>query len=117
MLVINNNLRHLVITAKMINTIDHASGGRAELGNGAGNLEVDPTVARDALLARRPSGRYDDPETQTRDSILLGSVAEVKEQEDRWTDAGINHFILMTPRPFDRGMMERFAVEVAPAFA
>ena len=245
MLVMNNNLRHPVITAKMINTIDHASGGRAELGIGSGNLplefevhgiewhpfqervdrldealsviralwteepasfsgkyyslhdapmmpkpvqqphppiivggtgertmrvaakhatdynqiapledvkanlakmeavcgemgrdfgemrhsvqlqiklsdskeEVDQTVARGALLARRPSEHYNDPETQTRDSMLLGSVAEVKEQVDRWTDAGINHFILMTPRPFDRGMLERFAAEVAPAFA
>ncbi len=245
MLVMNNNLRHPVITAKMINTIDHASGGRAELGIGAGNLpqefevhgiewhpfhervdrldealsviralwteepasfsgkyyslhdapmmpkpvqqphppiivggtgertmrvaakhatdynqiapledvkanlakmeavcsemgrdfsqmrhsvqlqiklsdskeEVDQTVARGALLARRPSKRYEDPEAQTRDSMLLGSVAAVKEQVDRWTDAGINHFILMTPRPFDRGMLERFAAEVAPAFA
>ncbi len=244
MLVMNNNLRHPVITAKMINTIDHASGGRAELGIGSGNLplefevhgiewhpfqervdrldealsviralwteepasfsgkyyslhdapmmpkpvqqphppiivggtgertmrvaakhatdynqiapledvkanlakmeavcgemgrdfgemrhsvqlqiklsdskeEVDQTVARGALLARRPSKRYEDPEMQTRDSMLLGSVAAVKEQVDRWTDAGINHFILMTPRPFDRGMMERFAAEVAPGF-
>ncbi len=245
MLVMNNNLRHPVITAKMINTIDHASGGRAELGIGAGNLPqefevhgiewhpfhervdrldealsviralwteepasfsgkyyslhdapmmpkpvqqphppiivggtgertmrvaakhatdynqiapledvkanlakmeavcsemgrdfsqmrhsvqlqiklsdskegVDQTVARGALLASRPSKRYKDPETQTRDSMLLGSVAAVKEQVDRWTDAGINHFILMTPRPFDRGMMKRFAAEVAPGFA
>ncbi len=37
MLVLNNNLRHPVITAKMINTIDHASGGRAEMGIGSGN--------------------------------------------------------------------------------
>jgi alkanesulfonate monooxygenase SsuD/methylene tetrahydromethanopterin reductase-like flavin-dependent oxidoreductase (luciferase family) len=245
MLVMNNNLRHPVITAKMITTIDHASGGRAELGIGSGNLpqefkvhgmewhrfqervdrldealsviralwteepanfsgkyyslhdapmmpkpvqqphppiivggtgertmrvaakhatdynqiapledvkanlarmeaicremghdfgrmrhsvqlqiklsdskeEVDQMLTRGALLARKPSKRYHDPETQTRDSMLLGSVAEVKEQLDRWTDAGINHFILMTPRPFDRGMMERFAAEVAPAFA
>ncbi len=34
----NNNFRHPVITAKMINTIDHASGGRAELGIGSGNM-------------------------------------------------------------------------------
>jgi alkanesulfonate monooxygenase SsuD/methylene tetrahydromethanopterin reductase-like flavin-dependent oxidoreductase (luciferase family) len=38
MLVMNNNFRHPVITAKMVNTIDHASGGRAELGIGSGNL-------------------------------------------------------------------------------
>ncbi len=245
MLVMNNNFRHPVITAKMVNTIDHASGGRAELGIGSGNLpqefkvhgmewypfqeridrldealsviralwteepanfsgkyyslhdapmmpkpvqqphppiivggtgertmrvaakhatdynqiapledvkvnlakmeaicgemgrdfgqmrhsvqlqiklsdskeEMDQILARGALLARRPSKLYDDPEKQTRDSMLLGSVTEVKEQVDRWTDAGINHIILMTPRPFDRSMMERFASEVAPSFA
>ncbi len=53
-------------------------------------------------------------EQALRDAFLWD---EVKEQVDRWTDAGINHFILMTPRPFHRGMMERFASEVAPAFA
>ena len=39
MLVINNNFRHPVITAKMVNTIDHVSGGRAELGIGSGNVK------------------------------------------------------------------------------
>ena len=39
MLVVNNNFRHPVITAKMVNTIDHASGGRAELGIGSGNVK------------------------------------------------------------------------------
>ena len=79
--------------------------------------EVDQLVARGAALARKPSKRYQAPETQTRDSMLLGSVAEVQEQVDRWTDAGINHIILMTPRPFDRVMMERFAADVMPAFS
>ena len=41
MLVMNNNLRHPVITAKMVNTIDHASGGRAELGIGSGNYKAE----------------------------------------------------------------------------
>ena len=245
MLVMNNNLRHPVITAKMVNTIDHASGGRAELGIGSGNTpfefevhgmswpkfqeridrldealsviralwteepasfsgkyyslneapmmpkpvqqphppiivggqgeqtmrlaakhatdynqiapledvranlqrmdaicgetgrdfsamrhsvqlqikltdtksEVEETGSRGALLASRRSDRYDDVEAQVRDSMLLGDVEEVKEQVGRWTEAGVDHFILMTPRPFDRGMMERFATEVVPAFA
>ena len=245
MLVLNNNFRHPVITAKMVNTIDHASGGRAELGLGSGNTphefevhgipwpkfserldrldealtviralwtdepasfqgkyyslneapmmpkpvqqphppiiiggtgertmriaakhatdynqiapledvranlvkmeaicaessrdfqsmrrsvqlqvklsdskdEIEATVARGALLARDSSARYASPEQQVRDSMLLGGVEEVREQVGRWTDAGVNHFILMTPRPFDRGMMERFASQVAPAFA
>ncbi|NIO09294.1 MAG: LLM class flavin-dependent oxidoreductase, partial [Deltaproteobacteria bacterium] len=245
MLVMNNNFRHPVITAKMINTIDHASGGRAELGIGSGNMpeefkvhgmdwpvfqervdrldealsviralwteepanfrgkyyflydapmmpkpiqkpyppiivggtgertmriaakhatdynqiaplqdvkanlakmnevckemgrdlsemrrsvqlqirlsdskdEVNQTIARGALLARKPSKRYRDRESQTRDSMLLGSAQEIKEQLDRWTDTGINHFLLMTPRPFDRRMMELFATRVMPSFS
>ncbi len=245
MLVMNNNLRHPVITAKMVNTLDHASGGRAELGIGSGNQpnefrvhgmpwpkfderidrldealsviralwtdepasfsgkyysldeapmmpkpvqkpyppiilggqgerslrlavkhaddynqiaaledvranlqrldavcaevgrdynamrrsvqvqikltdskqEVEETIARGALLARRQSERYSDPEAMLRDSMLLGSPAEIVEQVGRWTEAGINHFVLMTPRPFDPKVMERFAREVIPAFA
>ena len=41
MLVINNNFRHPVITAKMINTLDHVSGGRAEMGIGSGNIPAE----------------------------------------------------------------------------
>ena len=245
MLVMNNNLRHPVITAKMVNTIDHASGGRAELGIGSGNYKaefdvhgipfpgfgerldrldealsviralwtqekanfegryyslhdaptdphpvqqphppiivggtgertmrvaakhatdynqiapledvranlakmeaicaetgkgfgtmrhsvqlqikltddagaVEQVLARGASLATKRSERYDDPESLVRDSMLLGSVGEITEQVGRWVEAGVDHFILMTPRPFDRRMMERFAAEVAPAFA
>jgi alkanesulfonate monooxygenase SsuD/methylene tetrahydromethanopterin reductase-like flavin-dependent oxidoreductase (luciferase family) len=250
MLVLNNNLRHPVITAKMINTIDHASGGRAELGIGSGNIprehavhgitypkfgerldrldealsviralwteepatfhgkyysideapmmpkpvqqphppiivgglgersmrvaakhatdynqitsleEVranivkfqaicaetgrDPAELRysvqlqlhlsddkadvDAYIERLTaiyldgashslSEKYPDLESQVRDSVLWGSIEDVKEQVGRWTGAGVTHFILTTPRPFDRSMMERFASAVMPAFA
>ena len=36
---------------------------------------------------------------------------------DHAFEAGINHFNLMTPRPFDRAMMERFQSDVASAFS
>ncbi|MCH8849160.1 MAG: hypothetical protein IIC32_09345, partial [Chloroflexi bacterium] len=78
---------------------------------------VEQVVARGASLATKRSERYDDPESQVRDSMFLGSAAEITEQVGRWVEAGVDHFILMTPRPFDRGMLERFATEVAPAFA
>ncbi|MCY4583233.1 MAG: LLM class flavin-dependent oxidoreductase [Chloroflexi bacterium] len=245
MLVVNNNFRHPVITAKMVNTIDHASGGRAELGMGSGNVkhefdvhgmpfppfkeradrldealsviraiwteepasfqgtyyslneapqmpkpvqqphppiivggrgnrtmqiaakhatdynqiapleevkvnlgrmqatcdeagrdfssmrhsvqiqiklsddasEVEATVARGATLATQETSYYATPEEQVRDSMLLGSPSAIVDQLGRWVDAGIDHFILMTPRPFDRRVMERFAQEVAPQFA
>ena len=245
MLVINNNLRHPVMTAKIVNTIDHASGGRAEMGIGSGNVKlehdvhgmefppfrervdrldealsvikaiwteepatfhgkyynldeapqmpkpvqqphppiivggrgdrtlqiaakhaddynqiapleeakvnlarmqavceetgrdftamrrsvqmqimlsddtsvVERTVARGATLATQQTEYYAAPEDQVRDSMLLGPSSAVVEQVGRWVEAGVNHFILMTPRPFDRTMMERFAAEVVPQFS
>jgi alkanesulfonate monooxygenase SsuD/methylene tetrahydromethanopterin reductase-like flavin-dependent oxidoreductase (luciferase family) len=63
------------------------------------------------------SEKYASMEEQVRDSMLWGGVEDVKAQVDRWTGIGVNHFILMTPRPFNRDMMARFAKEVAPAFA
>ena len=78
---------------------------------------VAQAVARGAALATKRSERYDDPESQVRDSMFLCSAQEITEQVGRWVEAGVDHFILMTPRPFDRRMIERFAAEVAPAFA
>ena len=250
MLVINNNFRHPVITAKMINTIDHVSGGRVEMGIGSGNIPAefeahglpwpkfserldrldealqvikalwttepanfdgkyyqlkdapmepkpvqkphppiiiggtgertmrvaakhaddynqitplraaaanidrfkdicaeegrDPTGMRFSVqmpirlsddkadveffikntveaytrgASHRLSPLYDDVEEQVRDSAFWGSSEDVKEQVDRWTDIGINHFILTTPRPFSRPMIERFMEEVVPSFS
>lgn len=245
MLVVNNNFRHPVITAKMINTLDHVSGGRAEMGIGSGNVreefdvhgmqfppfaeradrldealsvikaiwteepatfrgahyslneapqmpkpvqkphppiivggrgdrtlriaakhaddynqiapleeakvnlarmqavcdeagrdfsamrrsvqiqikmsddaaEIAAAVERGATLATQQTTLYATPEAQARDSMLLGSPEAIVEQLGRWTDAGVTHFILMTPRPFDRRIAERFAAEVAPHFA
>lgn len=249
MLVVNNNLRHPVILAKMINTIDHASGGRVELGIGSGNVkkefdahgiywpafqerverleeslsvmkalwsedpanfqgkyysitdapsapfpvqkphppiivggtgertmrvaakhatdynqiaprlavqdnllkfrnicmdegrdpdelrysvqvqlkmsddrdEVEAYVGRFAnLVANAPSEglskHYQSPDAQARDQLLWGSSEQVADQVGRYIDVGVNHFIIMTPRPFDRSMMERFADKVVGQF-
>ena len=78
---------------------------------------VAETVARGAALATQQTDFYPSPEEQVRDSMLLGSVAAVADKVGQWVEAGVDHFILMTPRPFDRGMMERFAAEVVPQFA
>lgn len=59
-LVLNNDLRHPVTVAQEVATLDHASGGRVELGLGAGHsfpeyavlgLAFDPPVVRKARLA------------------------------------------------------------------
>ena len=60
---------------------------------------------------------YDVVEDQVRDSAFWGSPEDVKEQVDKWTDVGVNHFILTTPRPFSRPMLERLMKEVVPSFS
>ena len=60
---------------------------------------------------------YDVVEDQVRDSAFWGGPEDVMEQVDRWTDAGVNHFILTTPRPFNRAMLERLMKDVVPSFS
>ena len=79
--------------------------------------EIEATVSRGASLATQATNYYSTPDAQVRDSMLLGSPSEIVEQLGGWVDAGIDHFILMTPRPFDPRVMERFAKEVVPQFA
>ena len=79
--------------------------------------EIEATVSRGASLATQSTNYYSTPEAQVRDSMLLGSPSEIVEQLGGWVDAGIDHFILMTPRPFDPRVMERFVKEVVPQFA
>ncbi len=59
-LVLNNDLRHPVVLAQEVATLDHQSGGRVELGLGAGHsfteyaalgLRFDPPAVRKARLA------------------------------------------------------------------
>ena len=52
-----------------------------------------------------------------RDTIVAGDVEDVKEQLDAWREVGVSHMNFVTPRPFNRDMLERFQAEVAPAFA
>jgi alkanesulfonate monooxygenase SsuD/methylene tetrahydromethanopterin reductase-like flavin-dependent oxidoreductase (luciferase family) len=63
------------------------------------------------------STRYASPEEQVRDSLLGGDVEMVKEGVRKWKALGVTHLNFMTPRPFNRPMLERFAKEVMPEFA
>ncbi len=83
--------------------------------------EIDAHVARAAANfnygAHAKSEHYATLEDHVRASQLLGSVEDIKEQVARWVDIGVNHFILTTPRPFDRASLEKIAGDVAPTFA
>ena len=78
---------------------------------------VNETIAKGATLATQKTDFYDNPEDQVRDSMLLGSPSEMVEKLNSWVEIGVNHFILMTPRPFDPKVMERFEKEVIPHFS
>jgi len=56
-------------------------------------------------------------EDRARGAILVGNARQVREQIQRYVDAGISHFILQTPPPLDADQLERFQREIVPAFA
>jgi alkanesulfonate monooxygenase SsuD/methylene tetrahydromethanopterin reductase-like flavin-dependent oxidoreductase (luciferase family) len=43
-------------------------------------------------------------------------LAEVRDRVQAFVDAGIRHFILSLPAPYDRELLRRWGREVAPAF-
>jgi alkanesulfonate monooxygenase SsuD/methylene tetrahydromethanopterin reductase-like flavin-dependent oxidoreductase (luciferase family) len=63
------------------------------------------------------SPNYTSPEEQVRDSLLAGDPEMLKEGIRRYQAAGVQHMNFVTPRPFNREMVERFSKEVMPAFA
>jgi alkanesulfonate monooxygenase SsuD/methylene tetrahydromethanopterin reductase-like flavin-dependent oxidoreductase (luciferase family) len=63
------------------------------------------------------SPHYASPEEQVRDTLLAGDAEMLKEGIRRYEQAGIRHMNFVTPRPFNRAMVERFSKQVAPTFA
>jgi alkanesulfonate monooxygenase SsuD/methylene tetrahydromethanopterin reductase-like flavin-dependent oxidoreductase (luciferase family) len=47
---------------------------------------------------------------------LAGSPEEVRSHIQALADAGIRHFIISLPPPYDQQLLRRFAKEVMPAF-
>jgi F420-dependent oxidoreductase-like protein len=47
---------------------------------------------------------------------LTGTKEEVRGRIQALVDAGVQHFILSLPPPYDRNLMQRFATEVMPTF-
>jgi probable F420-dependent oxidoreductase len=71
---------------------------------------------RDSAQART-SLAGESPEMRARSSMLAGNPDQVRAQLRDYVDAGVTHFVLMTPPPLDIKMLERFRREVMDAFA
>jgi F420-dependent oxidoreductase-like protein len=59
---------------------------------------------------------YGSAEEQVRDNILAGDAETVKDAVRRWQELGVTHLNFLTPRPFNRAVLERFSAQVMPAF-
>ncbi|MCE2390327.1 MAG: LLM class flavin-dependent oxidoreductase [Proteobacteria bacterium] len=88
-------------------------------------LSSDPAEVERALRERalpapagaeRAQGRTalegESGEERARASLLAGSPEQVRERIGRYLEAGVTHFILLTPPPFDPGLLERFRDQV-----
>ncbi len=80
------------------------------------NRIIDNAIASLNYGAQNPAPGYNNLREHIADSRLLGSPDEITDQIGRWIDAGVNHFILTTPRPFSPEPLETFIAKVAPAF-
>ena len=63
----------------------------------------------------------DDPETARRvrkdnPDMLVGNLAEIRQQIERYIAVGVTHIILSLSAPYDYAALRRFATEVVPAF-
>lgn len=83
--------------------------------------EYEALVAQQLRAASGPNFRlsphYANAEEQVRDSLLAGDAEMLKEGVRRLQAAGISHINFVTPRPFNRAMVEEFSRDVMPAFA
>lgn len=62
----------------------------------------DPTQVEKSISLRPPQ--------------LTGTTEEVRGRVQALADAGVHHFILSFPAPYDRQLLRRFAKEIMPAF-
>ncbi|MBI68382.1 MAG: hypothetical protein CL777_06530 [Chloroflexi bacterium] len=77
---------------------------------------IDRALANFNYGAHKVAEGYKDLREHVADSRLIGNVDEIIEQVGNWKAAGVNHFILTTPRPFDQNIIEKFMSKVGQAF-
>ncbi|MEE9284282.1 MAG: TIGR03560 family F420-dependent LLM class oxidoreductase [Dehalococcoidia bacterium] len=71
---------------------------------------------RPAMAQARSAVEGETLEDQVRASLLAGNPDEVRQAIQRYVDVGVTHVVIMTPRPFQRSLLERFRREVMAAF-
>ena len=78
---------------------------------------LDKALASFNYGAHKPADGYSDLREHVKDSRLIGNPDEMISQINKWQEAGVNHFILTTPRPFDKAIIEKFMSKVGQVFA
>lgn len=73
---------------------------------------IDRALANFNYGAHKVADGYSNLKEHVADSRLIGSPDEMIEQIGNWKNAGVNHFILTTPRPFDQEIIEKFMSKV-----
>ncbi len=71
---------------------------------------------RQTFAQARNSMPSDSLEMRARAGALIGSGGQIVEQIHQYVAAGVTHIIVMTPRPFDRRLAEKFRKEVMTPF-
>ena len=91
---------------------DDADRARDVIEQRGRSLQTQPSTAQ-----ARNSVDGEPLEARVRAGALIGSPAEMREEVARYVDVGVTHIVIMTPRPWDRRIAERFSNEVISAFA
>jgi alkanesulfonate monooxygenase SsuD/methylene tetrahydromethanopterin reductase-like flavin-dependent oxidoreductase (luciferase family) len=79
------------------------------------SLHLVDSRAKAEQVAERIAGRSGlEVLEKTQAQALIGDTDMVVEQVSRWAAIGMDHLHFYTPRPMNRPMLERFAIEVMP---
>ena len=113
-LVATPNFRHPVVLAKEAMTLDHLSGGRVELGLGAGGVGFDATVLGGPALALKDRAARFEEFVDVLDVMLREPSTSFKGSFFSAVDARMLPGCIQTPRvPFTVAATGRRALEVA----
>jgi alkanesulfonate monooxygenase SsuD/methylene tetrahydromethanopterin reductase-like flavin-dependent oxidoreductase (luciferase family) len=95
---------------------DDAAAVRRDLDQRISRMAVTAGQKRTVFAQVRNCLPEESPQERLRAQILAGNGAQIAEQVHRFVEAGVTHIIVMTPRPFDRRIIEKFHKEVMTPF-